>query len=102
MQGITDDTYCTCQCIFRKSVKLITPRGVARAIVMLLRYLRCLSGSMDTWHSGPPPPWLFVCLGGLRMASTRRHLFQHLFRDAVLTALVLEHLGAWEDPVDAM
>jgi hypothetical protein len=94
MQGITDDMYCTCPCSFRKSAKLITGRCDVVAVL-----------KMFVWHYGYlafwSPPWLFVCLGGLRMASTGHNLFPASFQDAVLTALVLEHLGAWEDPMDA-
>jgi hypothetical protein len=75
MQGITDDMYCTSPCtIFqKKSAKLITPWGADSAIViMLLRYLRCLSSGMDTWHP-------VVCLGGLRMVSIGHHLLPASF-----------------------
>jgi hypothetical protein len=60
MHGITDDMYCTCPCIFLKSAKLITPLGATKAVVMLLRYLRCLSSVMDTWCPGPTPPVIWM------------------------------------------
>jgi hypothetical protein len=60
MYGIMDGTYCTCPCIFLKSVKLITPLGAAKAVVILLWYLRCLSCGRDTWRPGPTPPVVWI------------------------------------------